>query len=69
MSVNSASDSMALPDALIEKLFSGSKYEKMSRNQAKKLGTVSLSPSTSRSFHRENILFQIYPLEYFQEVL
>ena len=66
MSVNSASDSMTLPDALRENLFSGSKYEKLSRNQAKKLGTVSLSPSTSGSFHRDNILFQIYHLNTFK---
>ncbi len=66
MSVNSASDNLALPDALREKLFSGSKYEKLSRNQAKKLGTVSLSPYTSRIFHRDNILFEVFHLNNFK---
>ena len=47
-------------DVLREKLFSGSNYEKLSRNQAKKLGSVNLSPSASRSFHRDNILFEIF---------
>ena len=47
-------------DVLREKHFSGSNYEKLSRNQAKKLGTVDLIPSASGSFHRNNILFEIF---------
>ncbi|MYJ77636.1 MAG: hypothetical protein F4047_05665 [Caldilineaceae bacterium SB0670_bin_27] len=66
MDKNSASDIMAVPEDLIEKYFSESNYEKMSRNQAKKLGTVSLSPSTSKSFHRDNILFQVFHLNTFK---
>lgn len=66
MDVNSASDIMALPDTLMDKYFSEFNYEKMSRNQAKKLGTVILSPSTSRNFHRDNILFQVYHLNTFK---
>ena len=53
-------------DVLREKLFSGSNYEKLSRNQAKKLGTVDLIPSASGSFHRNNILFEIFHLNTFE---
>ena len=52
----------SLQDDLKEKLFSGTEYEKLSRNQAKKLGTIELSPSESKEFHRDGILFQLYHL-------
>ena len=60
--MESIDHNMIVRDVLREKLFSGSKYEKLSRNQAKKLGTVNLSPSVSGSFHRDNILFEIFHL-------
>ena len=64
--MGSIDDKRIVRDVLRENLFSGSKYEKLSRNQAKRLGTVNLSPSASGSFHRDNILFEIFHLNTFK---
>lgn len=64
--MDSMGDSTIAQDAQRERLFSGFNYEKLSRNQAKKLGTVIMSPSASGSFHRDNILFEIFHLNTFK---
>lgn len=65
--MDSKDNNMIARDVFREKLLAESKYEKLSRKQAKKWGTVSLSPFTSRSFHRNNILLQIYHLNTFKK--
>ena len=51
-----------MQDDLKEKVLAEANFKRMPRKQAKRLGTIELSPSTSERFHRDSILFQMHHL-------